>query len=163
MAVPASWYVSRLEPHDPSALVIERSPSVAAAGRRLRSLESANADGGPPAAARICSRVGDGLARWIGRDGYRALFLRAREEELPTHPALAGLDCDGTDGDRIAAAVAAHGADAVSAAVLALVTALIVLLGRVVGEEMAIQLVEQAVAGRPAGDSANAQNGAPDE
>ena len=143
--------------------MIDRSPSVTAAGRRLWALESAGTNGGPPAAARICVRVGDGLARWIGRDGYRALFRRAREEELPTHPALAGLDCDGTDDERVAAAVAAHGADAVSAAVLSLVTALIVLLGRVVGEEMAIQLVEQAVAGRPAGDSAKSQTGAPDE
>lgn len=143
--------------------MIERSPSVTAAGRRLWARESADADGGPPAAARICSRVGDGLARWIGRDGYRALFRRAREEELPTHPALAGLDCDGTEPEWVAAAVAAHGAETASAAVLALVTALMVLLGRVVGEEMAIQLVEQAVTGQPAGDSANAQNGAPDE
>lgn len=163
MAVPASWYVSRLEPHDRSALVIERSPSVIAAGRSLWARESADADGGPPAAARICSRVGDGLARWIGRDGYRALFRRARDEELPSHPALAGLDCDSTDAERVAAAVAAHGADAVSTAVVALVTAVIVLLGRVVGEEMAIRLVEQAAAGRPAGDSANAQNGVLDE
>jgi hypothetical protein len=143
--------------------LISRSPSVASAGIRLWARESADADGGPPAAARICAKVGDGLARWIGRDGYRALFRRAREEELPTHPALAGLDCEGRDDEQVAAAVAAHGADAVSAAVLALMTALIVLLGRVVGEEMAIQLVEQAVAGRPAGDSANVQNGAPDE
>lgn len=143
--------------------MIERSPSVTAAGRRLWARGAADAAGGPPAAAWICARVGDGLARWIGRDGYRALFRRAREEELPTHPALAGLDCDGMDDERISAAVAAHGADAVSAAVLALVTALIVLLGRVVGEEMAIQLVEQAAAGRPAGDSANVQNGALDE
>jgi len=142
--------------------LIERSPSVTAAGARLWARESAGADGGPPAAVRICSRVGDGLARWIGRDGYRALFRRAREEELPAHPALAGLDCDGRDDEQVAAAVAAHGAEAVSAAVVALVTALIALLGRVVGEEMAIQLVEQAVAGRPAGDSANAKNGARD-
>lgn len=143
--------------------MIERSPSVTAAGSRLWARERADADGGHPAAVRICSRVGDGLARWIGRDGYRALFRRAREEELPTHPALSGLDCDGADSERLAAAVAAYGADAVSAAVLALVTALIALLGRVVGEEMAIQLVEQAVTGRPAGDSANVQNGALDE
>ena len=141
--------------------MIERSPSVTAAGRRLWALESVNADGGPPAAARICSRVGDGLARWIGRDGYRALFRRARDEELPTHPALAALDCDGTEAERLAAAVATHGADAVSAAVLALVTAVIVLLGRVVGEEMAIQLVEQSVTGWPAGDPANVPERSP--
>ena len=118
-------------------------------------------DGGA-AAARICSQVADGLVRWIGRDGYRALFQRARDEALPAHPTLAGLDCDGTEADWVAAAAAAHGGDAVSAGVLALLTGLIALLGRVIGEEMAIQLVEQAVAGRPAGDSANAQNGALD-
>ncbi|MBA2628381.1 MAG: hypothetical protein H0U85_10235, partial [Gemmatimonadales bacterium] len=103
---------------------------------------------------RVCERLGTGLARWIGPDGYRALLRRALDEHRDIHPDFAMLACDGNDGARIAEAVDRNGAERLLAALESLIGILINLLGRIVGEAMAIQLIEQAAAARPAGTPA---------
>ncbi|MEO8226762.1 MAG: hypothetical protein ABI637_04980, partial [Gemmatimonadota bacterium] len=108
---------------------------------------------------RVCERLGTGLARWIGPDGYHALLRRALDEQQDIHPGFAMLACDGGDGTRIAEAVNRNGAEPSLAALESLVGILITLLGRIVGEAMAIQLIEQAVAGGPAADSSNTKPG----
>lgn len=93
---------------------------------------------------RVCTQLRVGLGRWVGAEGYRALLSRALERARAEHPALKNLSCMGGDKPEIAAAVEAHGADAVAAGVVALVVAMIELLARVVGEETAAELVNQA-------------------
>lgn len=101
------------------------------------------------AAERICVQLQAGLVRWVGTDGYSALLHRVLERVRAEHPALSRLSCNGSDKQEIAAAVRAHGAAEVTAGMMALVAALIDLLGRIVGEEMAVELVNQAVAASP--------------
>ena len=101
------------------------------------------------AAERICVQLQAGLVRWVGTMGYRALLDRAVELARAEHPALSRLSCNGSDEQEIAAAVRAHGAGEVTAGMVALVATLIDLLSRTVGEEMAVELVNQAVARLP--------------
>ena len=95
------------------------------------------------AAERMCTQLREGLGRWIGAGGYRALLDRALGLVRAEHPALAGISCLGEDEQVITAAVRMHGAGEVAAGLVALVAALIELLGRIIGEEMAVRLVEQ--------------------
>ena len=101
------------------------------------------------AAERICVQLQAGLVRWVGTEGYRVLLLRVLELVRPEHPVLSRLSCTGSDEQEIAAAVRAHGAAEVTAGMVALVATLIDLLSRTVGEEMAVELVNQAVAASP--------------
>jgi hypothetical protein len=100
-------------------------------------------------AERICAQLQTGLARWVGSAGYRMLVGRALELARPEHPALGKISFNGNDGEKIAAAVRAHGAAEVTAAIVALVVTMIDLLGRIVGEEMAVELVKQTEAASP--------------
>lgn len=99
------------------------------------------------AAERLCTQLREGLGRWIGADGYRALLHRALGLARAEYPTLTGLSWRGGEEPEIAAAVRAHGPAEVTASVVGLVATLIDLLGRIVGEEMAVQLVEQT--GKP--------------
>ncbi|MEO7136721.1 MAG: hypothetical protein ABI037_03300 [Gemmatimonadales bacterium] len=101
------------------------------------------------AAERICVQLQAGLARWVGTEGYRALLLRVLELTRAEHPALSRVSCNGSDEQEIAAAVRAHSAAEVTAGMVALVATLIDLLSRIIGEEMAVELVNQAVAASP--------------
>ena len=101
------------------------------------------------AADRICVQLQAGLVRWVGKEGYRALLHRVLELARVEHPALSRVSCNGSDEQEIAAAVRAHGTAEVTAGMVALVATLIDLLGRIVGEEMAVELVNQAVAASP--------------
>jgi hypothetical protein len=101
------------------------------------------------AAERTCTQLQAGLARWVGTEGYRALIDRALLLARAEHPALGGLSCHGGDQPATTAAVRAHSAAEVTAGIVALVVTLIDLLSRVVGEEMAVQLVNQAMAASP--------------
>jgi hypothetical protein len=146
--------------------VIQRSASAVEAARRLWALDAvgvSSPDDVAIAVGRICTRLGTGLARWIGAEGYRALLRRALDEERAAHPALGKLQCNGDNNAAIAAAVQAHGSDEVTAALVSLVAALVELLGRVVGEEMAVQLIVQAGAGRPSGVSSDDEKGGRDD
>ena len=101
------------------------------------------------AATRTCTQLQAGLARWVGTEGYRALIDRALLLARAEHPALGSLSCHGGDQPLTTAAVRAHSAAEVTAGIVALVVTLIDLLSRIVGEEMAVQLVNQAMAASP--------------
>ena len=81
--------------------------------------------------------------------GYRALIDRALLLARAEHPALGCLSCHGGDEPATTAAVRAHSAAEVATGMVALVATLIDLLSRIVGEEMAVELVNQAVARLP--------------
>jgi hypothetical protein len=101
------------------------------------------------AAERTCTQLQAGLARWVGTMGYRALIDRALLLARAEHPALGSLSCHGGDEPVTTAAVRAHSAAEVATGMVALVATLIDLLSRIVGEEMALELVNQAVARLP--------------
>jgi hypothetical protein len=101
------------------------------------------------AAERTCTQLQAGLARWVGTEGYRALIDRALLLARAEHPALGSLSCHGGDEPVTTAAVRAHSAAEVATGMVALVATLIDLLSRIVGEEMALELVNQAVARLP--------------
>ena len=124
------------------------TPSVAAndAARRLW----ARASGGSSApqhvasaAERLCAQSREGLGRWIGAQGYRALLDRALGMARAEHPALSGLSCLGGDEAAIAAAVQANGQGQVAESMVAWLAAMMEVLGRIIGEETAVRLVEQ--------------------
>lgn len=102
------------------------------------------------AAERMCFQLRLILRRWIGAEGYRALFNRALGLVQAEHPVLDGLSC--LEGEPVTVAtVQAHGGAKVAAGLVALVAALIELLGRIVGEEMAVHLVGQVGMPSPRG------------
>ena len=101
------------------------------------------------AATRMCTELRAGLSRWVGAMGYRALIDRALLLARAEHPALGSLQCHGGDEPVTTAAVRAHSAAEVATGMVALVATLIDLLSRIVGEEMAVELVNQAVARLP--------------
>jgi hypothetical protein len=100
-------------------------------------------------AERTCTQLQAGLARWVGTEGYRALLHRALLLARAEHPALGSLSFHGGDQPLTTAAVRAHSAAEVTAGLVVLVATLIDLLSRIVGEEMAVELVNQAVAASP--------------
>ena len=116
--------------------------------------ERAVGDSGAPedvavAATRMCTELRVGLTRWVGATGYRALIDRALLLARAEHPALGSLSCHGGDEPVTTAAVQAHSAAEVATGMVALVATLIELLSGIVGEEMAVELVNQAVARLP--------------
>ena len=132
------------------------TPSAAAndAARRLW----ARASGGSSApqhvasaAERLCAQSREGLGRWIGAQGYRALFDRALGMARAEHPALRGMSCLGGDEAAITAAVRANGHGQVVEGMVAWLAAMMELLGRIIGEETAVRLVEQTAMPRPEG------------
>ncbi len=132
--------------------MMQRSATVTEVARGLWERDAV--DVGAPeeviaAAERICVQLQAGLVRWVGTDGYRVLMHRVLELTRAEHPALSRLSCNGSDEQEIAAAVRAHGPAEVTAGMTALVATLMDLLGRIVGEEMAVELVNQAVAASP--------------
>ena len=101
------------------------------------------------AAERTCTQLQAGLSRWVGTEGYRALIDRALLLARAEHPALGSLSCHGGGEPATTAAVRALSAAEVATGMVALVATLIDLLSRIVGEEMAVELVNQAVARLP--------------
>jgi len=145
--------------------MMQRSATVTKAARDFWARDAV--DVGAPeeviaAAERICVQLQAGLGRWVGATGYRALLDRAVGLARAEHPALSRLSCHGSDEQEIAAAVRAHGAAEVTAGMVALVATLIDLLSRTVGEEMAVELVNQAVAASPRRASNTGTEGARD-
>jgi len=122
----------------------------AAAAETARAIWARAADDGSSpeeavaAAERVCAQLRDGLSRWVGAGGFRALLGRALRMVQPEHPALGSLSCLGeTEAPRPGGA-RAHDAGEIGAGMTALVTTLIELLGRIIGDEMAVSLVERA-------------------
>lgn len=133
------------------------TPSAAAndAARRLW----ARASGGnstpqhvASAAERLCAQSREGLGRWIGTQGYRALLDRALGMARAEHPVLRGMSCLGGDDAAIAAAVRTHGEGQVAEGMVAWLAAMMEVLGRIIGEETAVHLVEQTAMARPETD-----------
>ena len=130
----------------------QRSAAATEVARRL--WQRAVGDSNTPedvavAATRMCTELCAGLSRWVGAMGYRALIDRALLLARAEHPALSSLSCHGGDEPVTMAAVRAHTAAEVTAGMVVLVATLIDLLSRIVGEEMAVELVNQAVARLP--------------
>ncbi len=107
------------------------------------------------AADRVCCRVSEELARWMGNDGCRALFARAlaTAQTAGGHPVLemvrisaGSVYClDGlTDG------ALRHGAAAANDGAAAVLSALIELLGRLIGDDMALGLLAHSALAPPA-------------
>ena len=102
------------------------------------------------AADRASAALCTGLTRWIGRDGYHGLLLRAVDEVRPGHPWMARLRCEEGRLTGLTAATRGQAPAAIRAGMLALIVALARVLGRITGEEMAIRLMERAwAAGEP--------------
>ena len=130
----------------------QRSAAATEVARRL--WQRAVDDSGAPedvavAATHMCTELRTGLTRWVGAMSYRALIDRALLLARAEHPALGSLSCHGGDEPVTMAAVRAHTAAEVTAGMVVLVATLIDLLSRIVGEEMAVELVNQAVAQLP--------------
>lgn len=104
------------------------------------------------AADRVCRRVSDELALWMGADGCRALFARAlaAAQAAGDHPVLqmvrvstGSVYClDGlTDG------ATRHGTAAANDGAAAVLAALVELVGRLIGDDMALSLLEHGTRG----------------
>jgi hypothetical protein len=130
----------------------QRSAAVTEVARHL--WERAVDDSGAPedvavGVTRMCTELRVGLTRWVGAMGYRALIDQALLLARAEHPALGSLSCHGGDEPVTTAAVRVHSAAEMTAGMVVLVATLIGLLSRIVGEEMAVELVNQAVAASP--------------
>ena len=102
------------------------------------------------AAEHVEAGLRTGLTRWIGREGYQGLLLRALDEVRVRHPWMNGLRCEPGRLNGLAAAAEGQTAAAVSAGMLALIAALARVLGRITGDEMATRLMEHSwAAGQP--------------
>ena len=100
-----------------------------------------------PIVERVHAELRAGLSRWIGAEGFRALFARATTLAQAEHPNLGIQSLEGTGA--ITAAVSRRDAEEATTALVAQLAAAIDLLGRIVGEEMSMQLVNQAAESAP--------------
>jgi hypothetical protein len=93
---------------------------------------------------RACTRVTDPLRSAMGDAGCAALFARALARTERAHPALKDLPSgeQRIGVDDLAASVAAHGIENVTAAIEALIAALIDILTRLIGDDMAMRLLD---------------------
>lgn len=108
-------------------------------------------------ADRVCRRVSDELARWVGNDGCRALFARglATARASGEHPVLEMVRISAGSVyclDGLTEGAVRYGATAANDGATAVLSALIELLGGLIGQDMAVSLLEQA-ADRPAAQS----------
>jgi hypothetical protein len=114
---------------------------------------------------RVCAGVSDGLSRWIGREGCRALFARALANARAdgTHPVLdlvrvstGSVSCL----DGLAEGAARCGPDAAAAGATAILSELIALLGRLIGDDMALSLLANSTPGLRADRVSHGSRGA---
>ncbi len=132
------------------------SPAATGVARELWSAASAAASSPEEIAAaadRMLFQLRTGLGRWIGADGYRALFDRSLELAQAEQPALSVLARRDGDAVLTAAAVRAQGPEELATGLMRLTAQIIELLGRIVGEEMAIRLVEHTAMEAPQGNT----------
>jgi hypothetical protein len=135
-------------PHSPPALP-PSAPGDAAGEWFTRELRG-EADPAALVAAveRFGVRVPEGLARWFGPYGARALVTRALARARADHPALAAVHV--TDGQPpcltgLAESAGAHGARAAADGVLALLSSLSESLGRLIGDDLTSRLLAQSL------------------
>ena len=99
-------------------------------------------------AARICTRVADGLTRSFGPFGSLALLARALARAQADHPALKGVAYQSVQLPVIVgldASANVNGAQAVADGTIAMVARLTDAIGRLVGDDIAIKLLEQSI------------------
>lgn len=117
--------------------------------------EQANA-GLTPALRAAYETSQNGLIRWFGPAGARALYTRAIMQAQPEHPVLerarARYAQDGNLDNVFKDLTTAHDDTVVSAALEAVLIKLFELLGRLVGDDMAARIVEPPAAPGPAQD-----------
>jgi len=117
------------------------------AARRVWTRAARNVTGST-ATARVAVQLHDelraSLVRWIGVDGYAALFLRAHTLAVPDHPILEALSPRAREISINAVAARIDSDAAIAAAMEALLSQMLDLLGRIIGVEMAVHLIEDA-------------------
>lgn len=102
-------------------------------------------DSAPAAVQGACEDVYLVFARWVGREGGRALFTRALASAAREHSVLKGINVHGDGGrlDGVDAATQSAGAGATAAGLEAMLIEVIELMGRFIGEDMVANLVER--------------------
>jgi hypothetical protein len=125
------------------------TPQATEAAREIwaRALGKAAPEEIGPIAEQVFAELRTGLSRWIGAEGFRALFARATTLAQAEHPDLGIQSLDGAG--TVTAAGSRQGAEHATAVLVAQLAAAIDLLGRIVGEEMGMQLVNQAAVSAP--------------
>lgn len=114
--------------------------------RRLIERQPVRPDASDPASAAVqgaCEDVYLVFARWVGREGCRALFTRALASATREHSVLTGISIHG-DGERldgVEGATKSAGAGATTAALEAMLIEVIELMGRFIGEDMVANLI----------------------
>jgi hypothetical protein len=108
--------------------------------------------GGVPsaaAAAEACGQLYRELARWVGADGCHALFARALAEARGNNSALTEIQLrERSDPyvQGVAESITAHGEPATVTALESMLTVLVDLLRRLIGNDMAVKLIDRALA-----------------
>jgi hypothetical protein len=109
---------------------------------------AAHNETGAPALARVAVTLHEdlrtALVRWIGVDGYSALFLRAHTLARPEHPILEAIAPGAREVSINALAARIDSDAAIAASMEVLLTQMLDLLGRIIGVEMAVRLIEDA-------------------
>jgi hypothetical protein len=125
-------------------------PSAAASdlARRLVAREVPERDAGAArlaSAERLSMGIVDGLARWFGPDGSRALVARALATARRAHPALheVRLPASGLF-TGLPSATVEDDASAVIDGLVTMIAALADLLGRLLGDDLAVSVLEQS-------------------
>lgn len=99
-------------------------------------------------AEQICARVADGLSRWLGPYGARALVGRALGRAQLDHPSLTGVALTAAQPPEIAGLVEsarANGVGAVVEGTVAMLATLTDVISRLIGDDLAVKLVEQSI------------------
>jgi hypothetical protein len=94
---------------------------------------------------RSCMLITDGLARWFGQYGTRALVTRALATAQEQHPSLAGVSVsDSHCLEGVGAGAQLFGSAVVAEGIVSTIARLASLLGRLIGDDLAITLLEQS-------------------
>ena len=107
------------------------------------------------AAEQLCLRVPDGLSRWFGKYGSRALLTRALAKVQREHPSLAGVTVTSAQSPCFAGlgeSARTHGAKTTAEGIVAMLAALADLMGRLIGDDLVPNLLEQSTAASAAGE-----------
>jgi hypothetical protein len=128
---------------------------------RLLASETPNGSGDAgriDAAERICAHASDGLSRWFGLYGSRALVTRALARAQADHPSLGAVTFAGEPSPHLIGVpdgARAHGVDATMDGIVEMLAVLFDLIGRLIGEDLATSLLEQRYRPSPGAENAH--------
>lgn len=110
-----------------------------------------------------CLLITDGLSRWFGLYGSRALVTRALTSAQKEHPSLARVGVSENHClEGVSASAQVHGSAVVAEGIVCTIARLATLLGRLIGDDLAISLLEQSTmnqtASRPSSPSPRKQD-----